>query len=331
MNIDEKQHGKDLFGDTINPPSRGVIADKFSIPPFTVLSARDGYWQDRKRAWIGLGIESELGRGQQPGGGNYRSDYGGYSPNYAKTYNTQDWVSRHSIAGNSNGQTGTSIFDPVLTELCYTWFCPPGGQIIDPFAGGSVRGIVAGHLGFRYWGCDLRAEQIEANRQQGRDIVTIADPEWVCGDSLDELESAPDADFVFSCPPYGNLEKYSDDPRDLSSMEYHTFIPSYKRIILRACKKLTQDRFACFVVGDFRDKKGNYQNFVSDTIAAFREQGLHLYNEAILLTCVGSLPIRISKQFEASRKLGKTHQNILVFVKGDGKAAAKYINSTKRI
>jgi len=34
------------------------------------------------------------------------------------------------------------------------------------------------------------------------------------------------------------------------------------------------------------------------------------------------LPIRAGKQFSASRKLGKTHQNILVFAKGDGKKAA---------
>jgi hypothetical protein len=41
-----------------------------------------------------------------------------------------------------------------------------------------------------------------------------------------------------------------------------------------------------------------------------------LYNEIILVTAVGSLPIRITKQFEASRKIGKTHQNVLVFCKG---------------
>jgi len=33
------------------------------VPPFSVLDARQGYWQDRKRAWLSLGIESELGRG----------------------------------------------------------------------------------------------------------------------------------------------------------------------------------------------------------------------------------------------------------------------------
>ncbi len=70
-----------------------------------------------------------------------------------------------------------------------------------------------------------------------------------------------------------------------------------------------------------RDKRGLYRNFVSDTISAFHAAGAHLYNEAILVTSVGSLPIRVGKQFSSSRKLGKTHQNVLVFVKGDPKAA----------
>jgi len=155
-------------------------------------------------------------------------------------------------------------------------------------------------------------------------------PDWICGDSLEMLSAAPQADFIFSCPPYGSLEKYTDDPRDLSNMEYHTFIPIYKRIIMRACARLRPNRFACFVVGDFRDSKGNYRNFVSGTISAFLEQGLALYNEAILVTAVGSLPIRVTKQFVAGRKLGKTHQNILVFVKGDGKKAAAAINERER-
>ena len=51
----------------------------------------------------------------------------------------------------------------------------------------------------------------------------------------------------------------------------------------------------------------------------FREVGMFLYNDAILLTAVGSLPVRVSAQFNKSRKLGKTHQNILVFCKGNPK------------
>lgn len=42
----------------------GSLAEKFGIPPFSVLNAREGWWQDRKRGWIALGIKSELGRGE---------------------------------------------------------------------------------------------------------------------------------------------------------------------------------------------------------------------------------------------------------------------------
>jgi len=31
------------------------------------------------------------------------------------------------------------------------------------------------------------------------------------------------------------------------------------------------------------------------------------------------LPMRVAKQFQASRKLGKSHQNVLVFFKGNPK------------
>lgn len=98
---------------------------------------------------------------------------------------------------------------------------------------------------------------------------------------------------------------------------------AYREIVAASCGLLKNDRFACFVVGDVRDKAGRYYNFVGDTVEAFRAAGLHYYNEAILVTAVGSLPIRAGKQFAASRKLGKTHQNVLVFVKGDGKKAAQ--------
>lgn len=246
---------------------------------------------------------------------------------------TQAWVAQKiadgEIAGETAGnQSGTSIFDPVLTELAYRWFSPPGGVVLDPFAGGSVRGIVASHLGREYHGVELRAEQVAANRAQ-QAIARPPAPVWHCGDSRDiqTLCATVRADLVFSCPPYADLEVYSDDPRDLSTLDYPAFVAAYAEIIAASCALLKADRFACFVVGEVRDKRGNYRNFVGDTVAAFLAAGLHYYNEAILVTAVGSLPIRAGRQFTASRKLGKTHQNILVFVKGDGKRAAQACES----
>lgn len=44
--------------------SAASLVERFGVPPFTVLDARQGYWQARKAAWHALGIESELGRGE---------------------------------------------------------------------------------------------------------------------------------------------------------------------------------------------------------------------------------------------------------------------------
>jgi DNA modification methylase len=247
-----------------------------------------------------------------------------------KTVGTTDWMRDKGLSGGcSDGDdavsSGTSIFDPVLCELAYSWFSPIDGVVLDPFAGGSVRGIVASKLGRKYVGVELRQEQVDANRVQAADLCPENPPIWHCADSRTIPDVCGDlqADFVFSCPPYADLEVYSDDPNDLSTLSYPDFKPAYFEIIAKACAQLKDNRFACFVVGDVRDKKGNYYNFVGDTVEAFKAAGLHYYNEAILVTSVGSLPIRAGRQFEAGRKLGKTHQNVLVFVKGDGKKATQ--------
>ena len=316
----------DMFGQSTAPKASGVVAQRFGFPPFTVLDARSGEWQERKRAWLAIGIRSEEGRSAPPGGSAMVCGYD--ADGNRLTGRGENMTYNLSMGGYEKGQNSqhendsTSIFDPVLCEMAYRWFCPEGGQIVDPFAGGSVRGIVAGAMGFDYWGCDIRAEQIAANNAQADAIETERRPVWVCGDSMDTMANAPAADFVFSCPPYGDLEVYSDDPNDLSTMEWHTFVAAYKRIILRAVQRLKNDRFACFVVGDFRDPKGFYRDFVSTTIRAFEECGARLYNEAILATSVGSAGMRVTKQFDASRKMAKTHQNVLVFCKGDPRKAA---------
>jgi DNA modification methylase len=229
------------------------------------------------------------------------------------------------MMARQSGESGTSIFDPTLCELAYRWFSPSNGTILDPFAGGSVRGIVASMLGRQYIGVDLRQEQVQANRIQGDKICPDLTPVWHNADSrdIDRICHDVDADFIFSCPPYADLEVYSSNPLDLSTMDYAGFKEAYFDIIAKACSRLKQDRFACFVVGDVRDKSGNYYNFVGDTVEAFRSAGLNYYNEAILTTPCGSVAMRAGNSFSTSRKLGKAHQNVLVFVKGDGKKAAQ--------
>lgn len=287
---------------------QGTLAAQYGAPPFTLLDARQGYWQDRKRAWLALGIDSGNGRGDK-------------------------LVFSDSLVELGKADTATSIFDPVLAELMMAWFSPPGGTVLDPFAGGSVRGLVAAKLSRRYTGIELRPEQVEANERQCVDVLgqpsgVGSAPVWITADSADLAHLVPGPyDLVFTCPPYFNLERYSDDSRDLSNMPWPIFCETYAGIFGQAVALLADDRFACVVVGDVRDQRGHYRNLPGETVNAFAAAGLQLYNEGVYITPTGSLPMRAGKQFRASRKLGKAHQNVLVFVKGDWRRAVKAVGS----
>jgi len=263
-------------------------------PPFSVYDTKQGCWQKRKQEWKAVGLQSEVGRDDELLGGGLKQ-----------------LAEKRGMKLN-----GTSIFDPVLCEIIYNWYCPKDGIVFDPFAGGSVRGIVAEMLGRHYIGIDLSQRQVDAN-QLNADKLGVS-PAWHCDDSRNADQYIPDgsAELVFSCPPYHNLEKYSDHPLDLSNMSYSDFLEAYGTIIAVACRKLKEDRFAVFVVGDIRDSKGAYRDFISTTKRLFMEQGLCLYNEHILLEQYGTAPMRAGAVFSARRKVVKVHQNVLVFYKG---------------
>ena len=279
----------DLFGEVI--VTDPILRDQFIEPPFSVLDTKSGNWQRRKKLWQQLGIKSEVGRDSVV-------------------------INMDTTKKDKNTASYVSIFDPALCEVLYKWFCDENGSILDPFAGGSVRGIVANKLGYKYTGIDIRQEQIDSNREQGLSILDVNNqPNWYCGDSNEVLDGFnKEFDFVFSCPPYADLEVYSDLEGDISNKPYEEFLRLYESIIEKSCKLLKKDGLACFVVGEVRDKKGNYIGFVPDTIRAFEKCGMKFYNEAILLNAIASASMRANGNMK-SKKLVKVHQNILVFKK----------------
>lgn len=309
---DEKRNRSFGLGSAKAP--KGPLNVRFGYPPSSCFNTREENWIKRRRRWLKLGIRSEVGRGEN------------------LVYQLKETLSDGSKAARHDSQT--SIFDPVLAELCCNFWGQPGGIILDPFAGGSVRGIIASILGFRYYGIELRPEQVEANYAQLAELKELIKdlggkpPKWVCGDSLEKLDDAPRADFVFSCPPYGNLEKYSDLEGDISKMTYAEFLEAYGEIISKAASKLKNNRFACFVVANYRDrnKGGGLVDFVGDTTFAFEASGCRFYNEIILLNNFGTGAMRAATNFcRGACKVVKTHQNVLVYCKGDPKKAAKRI------
>ena len=299
--IDMSQFGFEecQLNNKISPYDKSMVIgleNKFLVPPFSYLDTRQKYFSDRVNMWNGAGIKSDIGRGDKLIGFS-----GG-------------------IVGDKNLKN-TSIFNPALSELMYLWFSKKGDKVLDTFAGGSVRGIVADKLERHYTGIELRKEQVEANIENAKELK-CKNVKWICGDSNIETDKLDcEYDFVLSCPPYADLEVYSDNPADISNMEYSKFLDIYRSIIKKTCDKLKDDRFIAWVIGEVRNKKGNYYNFLGDTIKAFLDAGVNYYNEIVLLNSVGTGAMRASIQFK-NRKVVKLHQNVLIFCKGDWKKAS---------
>ena len=294
----------DLFGNEIVEKTQ--LKNEFLVPPFSILDTAGGDWLNRKNRWKTLGIKSEVSRENE---------------NSSQKTGVVDWNNRKKQWNEKvkDKDNYLSIFDPVLCEVIYHWFCKKEGFILDPFAGGSVRGIVANYMDYDYTGIELREEQVDANIQQGIDICPENEPIWICGDSNKVLDTMDrQFDFVFSCPPYYDLEVYCDDPNDLSNMTHNQFNEVYKSIINKSCKLLRNNSYACFVVGNCRDKNGYMMDLVGTTIRSFEKAGLKFYNDIVLRNSYASASMR-AKGNMRYKKVVKVHQNVLVFVKGNPK------------
>ena len=304
-----------LFDRTVSHLPSNLLRDNFGWPPFSVLNTISHDWQRQKREWLYILPHSGEGRD-------------------VKRYNATPTNTFSARGEDVKEAESVSIFDPFLCELMYKWFSNKGMKILDPFAGGSVRGLVAETLGRNYVGVDLSTEQVITNRKHQKEyqekFVDIPGTvEWVCGDSARVLtdpsfiEKYGQFDMVFTCPPYYNLEQYTKNPADLSRMpDYECFKCKYADIITAAADCLLPDTFYCILVTEIRQspkglENSGYHGFVPDTIKILMNHGLQYYNEIILENNIGSLPIRAPKYFNQSRKIGRHHQNIVVFYKGN--------------
>lgn len=273
--------------------SAGNMARDFGMPPFSVLDTRKKEWTDRKAVWKRIiNDNGESREGTLSGTG--------------------------ALSSINNG---VSILDPVMAELLVYWFGNKGGVAFDPFAGDTVFGFVAGKLGMEFKGIELREEQAALNNARTKEAGLPCTYYNDTSENMDRYIGDGEVDLVFSCPPYADLEIYSDNPKDLSNMSHDEFFNVYRRILMNTYKKLKDDRFAVIVMGEVRGKDGGYIGTIPNTIKIMEEAGYTYYNEMILVNSVGTLPMRAGAVMRASRKIGKMHQNILVFLKGDAKKA----------
>lgn len=138
--------------------------------------------------------------------------------------------------GSSDFRGNTS---GLLIKDLLLWLKPK--KVLDPMAGSRTTQDVCDEMGIECVCLDLR---------DGFDALTM--------DFFEEF------DFIFLHPPYWNIIKYSDDPRDLSNAPtYGDFLDKLHLLLSLSMRALQRGGHLALLIGDFR-KKGTYTCIARD-------------------------------------------------------------------
>ena len=303
----------DLFGNDIIDKKN--LSDWFIVPPFSILNVQSDTWQARKKFWM-LRIKDN-------------SQTREYSMRVQKTKNSPSLKDAIDFMAGTK-DFATSILDPVLCEVLLHWFTEKKFKTFDPFAGDTVFGFCSSYKDRPFTGIELRDEQVKYNQN----IINAngLDAKYILDDAVNLKKhiKKESMDFMFSCPPYADLEVYSDKVNDLSNMDYCTFFEVIKQVYTDCYSVLKNERFAVVTVGEVRHKDtGCYIGLIPNIIHIMMDAGFHYYNEIILATPIGNARLRAGKYMNTNKKIAKIHQNVLVFYKGDPKNIKKHFKKLK--
>lgn len=218
--------------------------------------------------------------------------------------------------------TGTySVFPiPLMEWIILRFGGEPGTKILDAFAGGPPRAIASAIMGYEYHGVEIRQQQIDENLGV-IEALHLKGANYHLGDArtMDLLlykDHAESFDAAITCPPYFDLEVYSDDPKDISGFKtYREFNAAMACAAFAHWPLMKPGAFVCIVVGNIRDKRtSELIDFRGDTINNFREAGFFFHQDIILKKNFASAAKRASNAWKG-KKLVPTHEYLLVFRK----------------
>lgn len=212
--------------------------------------------------------------------------------------------------GVNNGKC--SVFNPHLAQMVLSAYAPLNGKIYDAFGGGGTRGYIATKMGFEYTGVELREEEYNRVKEQMKKWNIYFN--FVLEDSI-KYKPKEKFDFAFTCPPYYDLEVYSEMEEDLSNAKtYDEYLEMLKKVINNIYDCLKEDCFAVFIIGNFRNKKGELVHLNGDLIRISKEIGFKLWDELIWQGASNVALTRCGK-FEKNRKSVRMHEYIIVLKK----------------
>jgi 16S rRNA G966 N2-methylase RsmD len=231
-------------------------------------------------------------------------------------YGTKDPIANIKNYTQARGKYFSKFNDAVAENIINFW-SNKNDIILDPFAG-RTRCFVSALKERKYIGFEISKEVcnkiqplIDSNKLEYKHK-----PLMINDDSLNvKSHLKKEVDFIFSCPPYWNLEKYESCPGQLSDIkDYNKFLDRYKKIMENSLSLLKKDKYCVLVVGDFRINK-QYYTFHCDTIRIMEELGMKLHDLVVIQSVTFDIANRRFGLFKNWKFTSKIHEYLLVFKK----------------
>ena len=139
------------------------------------------------------------------------------------------------------------------------------------------------------------------------DSADMGDVLWLPDKPLGKM------DMVFTCPPYWNMEKYSDNPKDLSTLKtYDKFLSECNMRLEIAADRVKEDGFVVVVLMDFR-KDGVLYPWHTDTINYFHNNTDFKLYDTMIWEMSPKKRQPLYPQALVNRRMLNTHEYCLVF------------------
>ncbi|NJP07401.1 MAG: DNA methyltransferase [Chloroflexaceae bacterium] len=176
-------------------------------------------------------------------------------------------------------------FIPQIPNQMMQRYTRQGDWVLDTFAGSGTTLIEGQRLGRNTIGIELQAHvaaaarqriAAEPNRYDTLAEITVGDSTQLNYRDLLSNYGQRKVQLVLIHPPYFDIIKFSDDPRDLSNAaSIEDFLAGMEQIVAQACTVLERGRYMALVIGD-KYVRGEWLPLGFLTMQVVQQQGLTL-------------------------------------------------------
>ena len=206
---------------------------------------------------------------------------------------------------NLSSRADYSNFPEEVAKLCLELYLRKSRKLFDPFAGWGERWAMADYYFQDYTGIDINPVAIQkAKEVYGADNILA-----------DARTYRPDFQYdgLVTCPPYWNLERYSDQGLD-ALKTWEAFLVEYKKTRENVLSFAASGAILCVMVCDWRSM-GRYFDFTYQTQKVFVVLWCEFVDH-VVVSRKGTSKIKVMlPQAVANGYTVKVHENLLVFRK----------------